>query len=179
MFAICEEEVVATKLTNPVFRDSMLMAYEIAAKESTDTSTKNGAVIINDDGDVLAYGANAFIDPAMAAIVENHERPRKYKITEHAERAAIYRATMLGIPLDGRTMVCPWACCSDCARGIVLSGIRLVIAHQQAFDLTPERWREEVDLGIEILESCGVSYTLYDGAIGGVENLFNGGIWRP
>ena len=165
--------------TNPCFRDSMLDAYEVAYRESTDTSTKIGAVVINDDGVVLSSGANTFVDPAMAAIPENHERPRKYKITECAERAAIYRAAMFGVQLSGLTMVCPWACCSDCARGIFLAGIRLVIAHQQAFDRTPDRWREEVDLGIEILENLGVRYMLYDGEIGNVENLFNGEIWYP
>jgi len=179
MFAIYEEGVAVTETTNPVFRELMLTAYEVAARESTDTSTKIGAVIINDDGAISVYGANAFIDPAMADVPANHERPRKYKITEHAERAAIYKAAMLGVPLSGMTMVCPWACCPDCARGIVLSGIRLVIAHKQAYDKTPERWREEVALGIEILEGGGVSYTLYDGNIGNVENLFNGEIWYP
>lgn len=179
MFAICEEEVVATKTTNPVFRDLMRAAYEVAVRESTDTNTKVGAVIIDNDGGVLVSGANAFIDPSMAALPENHMRPRKYRIIEHAERVAIYKAAMLGIPLDGRTMVCPWACCSDCARGIVLSGIRSVIAHQQVFNLIPDRWREEVDLGIEILESGGVSYTLFDGEIGNVKNVFDGEVWYP
>lgn len=179
MFAICEEGVAVTETTNPVFRDLMRTAYGVADRESTDTSTRVGAVIIDDDGNILVSGANAFINPGMAALPENHVRPRKYGIIEHAERAAIYSATLLGIPLLGRTMICPWACCSDCARGIVLSGIKLVIAHQQAFDLTPDRWREEVDLGIEILENCGVSYTLYDGEIGNVKNLFNGEIWYP
>ena len=164
---------------NPVFRDLLLAAYVVAFNESTDTSTKMGAVIIDEDGHVLVSGANFFIDPAMAHDPKNHERPRKYGITEHAERAAIYQAACLGIVLLNRTMVCPWACCSDCARAIVLSGIRLVVAHQQAFDLTPERWRGEEDLGMEILKSAGVRYTLFDGKIGGVENLFNGEIWYP
>ncbi len=170
---------MATKTSNPVFRDLILTAYEVAFKESTDTSTKIGAVIIDNNGKILVSGANAFIHPDMALDPKNHERPLKYKLTEHAERAAIYKAAFAGVPLVGQTMVCPWACCSDCARGIVLSGIQLVIAHQQAFDKTPDRWREEVALGINILESNGVSYTLYDGKIGGIENLFDGEIWRP
>jgi len=168
-----------TETRNPVFRDLILAAYEVAFKESTDTSTKIGAVVINDDGEILVSGANAFIDPAMADDPKNHERPRKYKITEHAERAAIYKAALLGISLNGRTMVYSWTCCPDCARAIVLSGIKLVVGHLQAFDRTPERWREEMDLGIEILESGGVSHMLYDGKIGEAQNLFNGEIWYP
>ncbi len=179
MFVIYEEEVAVTKTTNPLFRDLMLCAYKVAYHESTDANTKIGALLINDDGKVLVSGANAFIDPAMTLLPANHERPRKYKITEHAERASIYKAAMLGIPLQGQTMVCPWACCTDCARAIVLSGIKLVVAHQQAYDMTPERWQEEVSLGIKILEGGGVNYTLFDGEIGSVENLFNGKVWYP
>lgn len=170
---------MVTKTTNPVFRDLMFHAYEVAFHESTDANTQIGALLIDDNGQVLIEGANAFIDPAMADVPANHERPRKYKLTEHAERAAIYKAAMIGIPLQGLTMVCPWACCTDCARAIVLSGLKLVVAHQQAYDMTPERWQEEVNLGVEILEGGGVSYTLFDGEIGGVQNLFNGEFWYP
>ena len=76
-------------------------------------------------------------------------------------------------------MVCPWACCSDCARAIVLAGIPLVVAHKQAFAMTPERWREEIAVGLEILEGGGVTYHLLDSKIGEVENLFNGEVWYP
>lgn len=179
MFATYGGGVAVTKTTNQVFQELMFRAYEVAFNESTDTNTKIGALLINAKGGILVSGANAFIDPAMTDVPANHERPRKYKLTEHAERASIYKAAMLGIPLQGQTMVCPWACCTDCARAIVLSGIKLVVAHQQAYDMTPERWQEEVSLGIEILEGGGVSYMLYDGEIGGIENLFNGKIWCP
>ena len=180
MFVTCEEEEVAmNRTTKSPFRPMMREAYRVAFEASTDRSTKNGAIIVGKRGDILVSGANAFIDPAMANDMANHERPRKYKLTEHAERAAIYEAAFHGVSLRGLTMVCPWACCSDCARAIVLSGISLVIAHQQAFDMTPDRWKEEVALGIEILESCGVCYTLYDGEVDEIENLFNGRIWFP
>ena len=157
----------------------MREAYRLASEKSTDTSTKVGAVLIDPDGRILVSGVNAFTNPSMAQDPRNRERPRKYKVTEHAERAAIYKAACTGITTTGLTMVCPWACCPDCARGIVLAGIPLVVAHQQAYNMTPERWREEVSIGIEILEGSGVRYILYDGIIGGVENLFDGRIWCP
>ena len=166
-------------MTNMNFKDLMREAYQVALEESTDTSTKNGAVLVDSDGRVLVGGANAFTNPAMADDPRNRERPRKYQVTEHAERAAIYEAARAGIAVSGLTMVCPWACCSDCARGIVLAGIPLVVAHKQAYDMTPERWREEVAVGIEILKGSGVEYMLYDGKIGGVQNLFNGEVWQP
>ncbi len=166
-------------MTNMNFRPLLREAYRLAFDQSTDTSTKNGAILVDSDGYILVGSVNAFTNPGMANDPRNRERPRKYKVTEHAERAAIYKAARAGISTSGLTMVCPWACCSDCARGIILAGIPLVVAHQRAFDMTPERWREEVDIGIEILRGSGVEYVLYSGEIGEVENLFNGEVWRP
>lgn len=152
-------------------------AYQLA-RCSTDISTKNGALLVR-DGRVIVGGVNSFTNAGQALDPRNHERPRKYKVTEHAERAAIYKAARQGIATEGLIMVCPWASCPDCARAIVLAGISLVIVHKQAHDRTPPRWREEIALGLEILRDRGVGYLLFDGQIGGVKNLFNGEMWYP
>jgi dCMP deaminase len=163
-----------------IYRNLMRRAYQLAQDRSTDTSTKNGALLVNPfSGFVVARGVNSFTDSEMVNDPKNHERPHKYKVTEHAERAVIYRAAFQGHRTHGLVMVCPWACCADCARGIVLAGISKVVAHQQAYDKTPERWREEVEIGIEILKGGGVEYELLDAKIGDVENLFNGKVWHP
>ena len=162
------------------YPELMRSAYQLACEESTDTSTKNGALLVHPiDKTVMVGGVNAFVNPDMTSDPQNYERPRKYQVTEHAERAVIYKAAKRGIRTEGLIMVCPWACCSDCARAIVLAGIPLVVAHKQAFDGTPERWREEVDVGLEILGGGGVTYHLLDSKIGGVGNLFNGEVWYP
>lgn len=166
------------------YQKLMREAYQVAANESTDTSTKNGALLIDPlvevfEGFILAHGVNSFTDSGMASNLENFERPRKYQVTEHAERAVIYTAARRGICTEGLIMVCPWACCSDCARAIVLAGITLVVAHKQAQDKTPKRWQEEVEVGMEILQGGGVEYQLFDGNIQGVDNLFDGKVWQP
>ena len=166
--------------TNMDYQELMRSAYQLASKESTDTSTKNGALLIDPvDGEVVAGGVNSFAAPGMSSDLRNYVRPRKYQVTEHAERAVIYRAAWHGTRTEGLIMVCPWACCSDCARGIVLAGIKLVVAHKQAFAMTPDRWREEIDVGLEILEGGGVTYYLLDSKIGDVKNLFDGEVWYP
>ncbi len=162
----------------------MRTAYQFAYAESTDTSTKNGALLVDlsvhpFEEFISAHGVNSFTNSDMALDPKNFERPRKYQITEHAERAVIYTAAREGICTEGLTMVCPWACCSDCARAIVLAGIPLVVAHKQAYDKTPERWREEVEVGMEILRGGGVEYFLLDSHIKDVDNLFNGEVWQP
>lgn len=166
--------------TSIAYRYLMRGAYQLAYDESTDTSTKNGALLIDPvTRIVLVGGVNAFVNPDMASDPRNYERPRKYQVTEHAERMVIYNSAKRGICTKGLIMVCPWACCPDCARAIVLAGIPLVVAHKQIYDKTPDRWREEIDVGLEILEGGGVTYNLLDSEIGGVENLFNGEVWYP
>jgi len=162
------------------YQNLIRQAYQLAADESTDISTKCGALLIHpDDGHVILGGVNSFVNSDMATNPKNYDRPRKYWVTEHAERAVILKAAQRGISTSGLIMVAPWAACPDCARAIVLAGIPLVVAHKQAYKQTPERWMEMVITGIEILEGGGVTYHLFDGSIDGCENLFNGKIWYP
>ena len=176
MFAASKGEAAVTKKCIQLMRE----AYQEAHWKSTDTSTKVGAVLAGLFGPtVFIKEVNSFTVAEMAGDPRNHKRPRKYQVTEHAERAAIYKAARMGLCTKGLTMICPWACCTDCARAIVLAGIIKVVAHRQAHDKTPERWRAEIAVGIDILERGGVEYQLLDAKIGGVENLFDGKVWYP
>ena len=170
---------MVTDVEQKFYELMMKHAYD-RAWESNDLSTKNAAILINGlDTLPLAKGVNHFVpgyDDTDAAL---HKRPRKYTITEHAERAAIYDAAANGVPTYGLTMICPWACCPDCARGIVLSGIRIVVGHKQASDMTPPRWQGLVADGLDILSSGGVKFISLDAKIGHVKNLFDGKVWLP
>jgi len=159
-------------------RDLMREAYAEAAEFSDDRSTKNGALLVSPEGVVLR-DSNRFPAESLAYNPVNHERPRKYAFTEHAERAVIYKAATFGICTRGLTMVCPWACCAECARAIVMAGITKVVAHKQAHTITPDRWRQSILEGREILAAGKVEYELWGGKVGGVENLFNGEVWTP
>ena len=162
------------------YQELLREAYKWAEKTSDDRSTKGGAILVRHDQMVpLLLGSNRFPSPALSDNPANHERPRKYAFMEHAERDVIYRAVYCGISTRGLVMVCPWACCAECARAIVLAGITKVIAHKQAHDMSPPRWQQLIDDGIEILAAKGVEYLLWDGKVDGVENLFNGEIWYP
>jgi dCMP deaminase len=158
----------------------MREVYKHAASYSGDPSTRNAAFIVRDNK-VVAYGANKFPRGVLTSItqVEFRDRGRKLVFIEHAERAAIYDAAKMGVPTYKATMVCPWACCAECARAIAMSGIAEVIVHKQALDKTPERWWLAIEDGQRILSSAGVEFTQLDARIGGVENLFNGEVWYP
>lgn len=160
--------------------DILRYAYQRAADESSDTSTKVGAVLLDPtSGKIVVWGVNSFTNPGQYLHPKNRERPRKYKVTEHAERAAIYKAARYGLPTNGLVMVATWACCPDCARAIVLAGIMEVYAHKKTYEMTPPAWMPEIELGIEILAGSGVNYKLIDGDVGGVVGLFNQREWRP
>ncbi len=162
------------------YQELLREAYTWAERASDDRSTRNGAILVKHNQMIpLLAGANRFPARSLVGDEANHARPRKYAFTEHAERDVIYLAAKSGLQTDGLVMVCPWACCAECARAIAISGITQVIAHKQAHDMSPERWQQPIEDGKEILQACGVKYTLYDGKIGQVDNLFNGRNWCP
>ncbi len=167
-------------LSDTEIRHLMRRVY-FAALRSTDRSTHNGAILVDEDdlaSPTLAVGYNSHL-PGWGHKEEHHERPLKYSLTEHAERAVLYRAAYHGLCTPGLTMIANWVACPDCARGIVLAGIRRVICHKQCMDRTPPRWKEMVDLGLEMCEKNGVPVVQWGGLVGDITNLNDGELWHP
>lgn len=153
----------------------MQRVYRYAAL-SNDRNTHNCAVLIRDNAQVVTVGWNHFVN-GFGDKPEHHERPFKYSVTEHAERAATYVAAYSGMPTVGLTMVSNWAACPDCARAIQLAGIKELIVHKECMARTPERWADMVNLGLEILTRGGVKVTYWSGKVG-IKNLNNGEVWE-
>ncbi len=165
-------------MKDEMIRILMREAYLLAEIKSPDTSTKVGAIIITGEEDeILVPGWNHF--PSGFGTPVDLERPRKYKIIEHAERHAVYEAARSGFCTEGGTMISPWAACTDCARAIIMSGLTKIIAHGNALEKTPERWREELELAKEMFAKSGVEYQWWYGHVGGCQNLFDGQYWSP
>jgi len=104
------------------------------SKWSKDRSTQVGAVIVDKNKVVLSMGYNGFCRGIDDNIEKYHNRPEKYKWTEHAERNAIYNAARQGSSLIGCTIYTSLYPCMDCARGIVQSGIVKVVSSYPDFD---------------------------------------------
>ena len=164
-------------LSHNDMRDNLRYVYRLA-EHSSDRSTHNGAIILNEEGDIIATGANSHVKGYGDEEI-HHERPLKYLLTEHAERAAIIDAARNGVGVFGCTMVANWVACPSCARAISLAGITKVICHKQCMDRTPKRWLDEVNLGLEILKNSGVEVIQWDGKVDRIDNLNNGEIWLP
>jgi dCMP deaminase len=122
---------------------------------SKDRSTKVGCVIIAPDRGIISTGYNGFPRGVDDTIEARHERPAKYKYTEHAERNAIYAAAKRGVTLQGSTMVLPWFPCAHCAMAIVQSGIRELVAIEP--NLQDPRWGEDFKVATEILSEGGIA----------------------
>lgn len=140
-------------------RQFMVMS-RAAASLSKDRSTKLGAVILGPGFEIRAMGYNGFPRGVHDGIDSRHERPIKYKYTEHAERNAIYNAARVGTPLDGCRILLesPIGICCDCARAIINTGIiQVVILRGADEDFERQlRWEDNDPIVVEMFNEAGV-----------------------
>jgi len=95
------------------------------AEWSKDPSTKCGAIAIGKHMQILSVGFNGFPRKIEDTAERLNDRPTKYSLMVHAEMNCIYNATLNGISLDDATMfVYGLPVCSECAKGIIQSGIK-------------------------------------------------------
>lgn len=134
---------------------AMLEACQLATN-SLDRSSQTGAVILSPTGHTIGRGYNAFMPGFDDADPANHERPRKYQITEHAERRAIFDATRRSEQLLRSVMVAAWVGCTDCDRAIAQSGIGEIIRLPLRGN---DHWLADILVGDEILRRSGVKIT--------------------
>lgn len=137
--------------------DARLLALAShVAQWSKDPSTKVGAVVVRPDRTVASMGYNGFPrgvddDPARYA-----DRPTKYRLVCHAEANAIVSARE---PLAGCSIyVSPFPPCAECAKLVIQSGIRRVVA--PVSDV--ERWRESFETSALMFRESGVEVCLVD-----------------
>lgn len=136
------------------------------ATKSKDRSTKIGIVLVGQDNEVLSTGFNGFPRGIDDSNDEYHDRPMKYKITEHSERNAVYNAARQGIKLNGATAylnIDPYHVCSDCARALIQSGIVRVVGTMDTFSGNRrdssgnDYWEQDCAIGNRLLKEAGVT----------------------
>lgn len=158
-----------------IHREILNLCYQ-KASFSPDNSTQLGAVIVNQKGFVefstLSFNGFCF---GWEPVAEDYERPRKYLITEHAERRAIYKAANVGITLHGCTLYSTWAACTDCARAIIETGISRLVRHHPPQDDAVDRWLESVALGDELMKYGKVEIIDIHGSIPDAVSILRGG----
>jgi dCMP deaminase len=150
------------------------------AKRSPDKSSQNGAVLLKCLEDGSVYNISSGYNHYYGGFNNKPEtREQKLQEIEHAERDAIFKAARLNFKLNGAIMVCPWAACFDCARAIIGSGCHGLIVHKERQDLTPPRWKEQIDAALERM-SHTISIYEFSGCIPNTCNiLISGKLWSP
>ncbi|MBO4480681.1 MAG: dCMP deaminase family protein [Alphaproteobacteria bacterium] len=133
---------------------------KLIATWSKDTSTKVGCVIVGPYGEIRSTGYNGFPRGVNESIEERHERPAKYKYTEHAERNSIFNATLFGTSCRDCVMYVTFPPCPDCARGIIQSGIKEVFYLDMPTDKTQKiaGWRDDLQISFDMFNEAGVKY---------------------
>ena len=134
---------------------------------SKDPSTQVGAVAIGEMGQVLAQGYNGFPRGIEDSPKRYDDRDIKYKFVVHAEMNVIYNATYNGVSLDGATLyVWGLPVCSDCAKGIIQTGIERVVMPMQEI---PEHWVESWTLTQLLLNEANVKWEFIDVSNSGMD----------
>lgn len=158
-------------------RDMLREAYLYAFNESTDESTKTGAVIVL-DGRIVSKGTNKFGDNVEITKKRNTSES-KVLYQDHSERNAVYEAAKLGIPLDNATMYTTWVPCPACANAIINSSINRLVFHYGMAIKTKKDWKNQMKESIKMMLESGVELSVYMGKIGDCKALFKGKIWEP
>lgn len=138
------------------------MCYLVGMR-SKDPHTHVGSIIVDSDNVLVSTGYNSLprgIDADKNNLRLSREAGEKYFWIEHAERNAIYNAARRGTTLKGCKLYVPWTPCTDCARGIVQTGISEVIIHQNGQDFydknTNGKWLESYKKTTSMFLEAGV-----------------------
>lgn len=155
----------------------MNMAYLVAMK-SKDESTHIGAVVVGSDNEVRSVGYNSFPRGIQDNLPERQVRPEKYYWFEHAERNAIYNATLLGTSLKGCRMYTNGIPCMDCARAIVQAGIKEVIVDKVWDDNNDDIWIENANRTKVLFQEAGVKIRYWEGELVTIKRFKRGKVFE-
>lgn len=151
----------------------MTMAYLVASK-SKDRRTHIGAVVVGSKNEVRSIGYNGFVRGLNDDVPERYTLPEKYFWVEHAERNAIYNATLIGVSLEGCKMYTNGVPCMDCARAIVQSGIERVIVDEEWSKNNSKKWEEHAKRSLKMFEEIGVKIIYWKGKLIETHKFRNG-----
>ena len=139
----------------------MRRAVEVS-KQSKDPSSKVGVVITGvgrHSRTVLSEGYNHFPTGIDEGPAERWERPAKYDWIGHGETNAIGEAARKGAALDGARIYLNWFPCINCAKTVIASGIKELVAFTP--DYEHERWGNDFKFVKKMLDEAGIQLRLF------------------
>lgn len=141
----------------------MKKAHEQALLSNKE-NTKVGALLIDENGLILLSECNNYLEPVYShPSLLNKETRKLY--SEHAERRIIYTALKKGISKMGdKTLVVTHFPCCECARSIILTGIRKIVVDSIDFNSSFYiKWIENIKISYGMLISNNVLILLKNG----------------
>lgn len=143
--------------------DYFLREARKQASLSKKPNTKVGALLVDSSGEILLAECNDYIDPVYSnPLLENEANRKLY--SEHAERRIIYAALNNNIAnVSDKTLVITHFPCTDCARAIILIGIRNLIVDK--IDIKSKFYidrLEDLKTSYRMLKLNGVNIALSD-----------------
>jgi dCMP deaminase len=111
--------------------DALLERAIVAAAQSPNPIRRVGAVLVAAGTEIAA--CNTF-PPGVKALPGRAIGDNRFIWLEHAERTALFEAARRGITTDGAMLVSTYFPCTDCARALVLAGVKTVATPRPEFD---------------------------------------------
>lgn len=136
----------------------MRLAKEISTW-SKDPSSKIGAIIVNDNRQILSTGYNGFPRDIQDTEERLNNKEEKYPRIVHAELNCLLNALYNGVSVrHGTLYVYGLPVCSDCTKSVIQAGISRVVVNMSAFN--NEKWVEQWDrLSKPMFQEAGVHIT--------------------
>lgn len=126
------------------------------ARMSKNPKKKVGAIILGPRLEIRSTGRNG-LPRGVNELEGRYNHPLKRKWVCHAEENAIVQAAKSGVSVDGCTIVVsPLHPCEVCARMIVNSGIKKVVAAHPSSDVHSSEWAESAKIASEMFAESGV-----------------------
>ena len=135
------------------FRSQLYLAQSM----SKDENTKVGAIIIDTNSKVAVASGWNDLPRGVEHLPERNQRPLKYLYTSHAEQSCLMNALRLGVRVNGLTMLCSMACCTQCSASIINSGVVEVVTPPP--DFSHISCGEQYMHSIAMMEESGVQWS--------------------
>ena len=111
--------------------NALLERAVVAAAKSPNRIRRVGAVLVAAGAEIAA--CNTF-PPGVTPLPERATGDNRFIWLEHAERTALFEAAKRGLATNGGMLVSTYFPCTDCARAIVLAGLKSVATPRPEFD---------------------------------------------
>lgn len=121
---------------------------------SKDPSTKVGAILVGEKGQIISTGYNGFARGIDDSEERYNNRELKYKYIVHGEMNCVFNAIHSNAdPRNSTLYVYGLPICHDCAKSIIQVGIKRIVICK-----IKDTWKESCDLAFSMFDEVGIKY---------------------